>query len=125
MLASQEFLIKHLYKSGIPFNTLVAVKGRHEAELAVSQDFSVSLALVTNSHGVKVHKFYLGDQQILSVSSSIDFNNAQTLIAETLIKAGCSEEYAKEVKQSFHCVMFNSLMNLQQDVYLEKLLKED
>lgn len=122
MLVGQEWLIKQIHLAGKPKNTLVATGGDlNVGVLHLTEEFSLTLDFFTNSQGVKIHRFCFGDLRVIEIKSDIEWNTIKEVIQTALTEAGNSPDYINEVIQSFTSVLFDSLLQFQQDEYLHKL----
>ncbi len=126
MLVGQEFLIKEIYLAGKPTNTHVNVGGDgYVGILHLTDEFSLTLDEFVNKYGKRVHRFGFGDQSSVIVANHIDWQLVTNTIKTALTEVGHSDEFINDVINSFKSVLFDSLLQFQQDEYLAELIQED
>lgn len=124
MLASQEELVHHLIKNGMPKTHFARPSSDVVAFLEVACGFHFKLSRVLSDQGTKTHQFMIYDLENFTVDSKDSWEVATTTAAKKLKELQYGEPLIAEIIESLHGALVNDLLKMNQEDFLEKIAKD-
>lgn len=121
MLVSQDHIVYSIISAGTVINTIFQKGNDCVAFFDLDENCRLQLVTFRNEYSMNLHKFIIGDQQVIEIANTSDVTKVKDAIAELFSNLEGSEPLVREITISFCKVLLDSLLQMQQDEYIAKL----